>query len=93
MKSLASLAMAVFCVQRLLPAQLVLDSTAMTTPFVTNFEIFCVAVNGVGCSMLPLVKTADSILALLGLLFRRHSCCYVAVRSGRHASKTGAEVR
>ena len=56
MQLLTSSAMTVLRVQWLLPAQLVLYLPAMTAGFVSNMEIWIVAVDFVGSSMLPLVE-------------------------------------
>ena len=61
MKLLTRRAMAVFGVQRLLPAQLVPDLAAMTAGFIASVKVWVVVVHLVGCSMLPLVEVAVSV--------------------------------
>lgn len=53
--------MAVLRIQWLLPAQLVLDLTAMTAGFVASVKVWIVVVDLVGCSMLPFVELASSV--------------------------------
>ena len=55
MQELASGAMAIFCIQRPLAAELVLDTTAMAATFVEGFEVGVGGVNAVRCALLPLV--------------------------------------
>lgn len=61
MKLLARCTMAVLGIQRLLPAQFVLDLPAMTAAMVASVKVWVVVVDLVGCSELPLVMVAFSV--------------------------------
>lgn len=61
MKLLTCRTMAVLTIQRLLPAQLVLDLTAMTACFIASVEVWVIVVDLVGWSMLPFVVLAFSV--------------------------------
>ena len=69
MKLLARRTMAVLGIQRLLPAQLVLDLTAMTACFIASVKVWVIVVDLVGCSMLPFVVLAlgVSIVAIVAV--------------------------
>ena len=69
MKLLARRTMAVLGIQRLLPAQLVLDLTAMTACFIASVKVWVIVVDLVGCSMLPFVVLAFgvSIVAIVAV--------------------------
>lgn len=48
--------MAVLCVQRFLPTQLIPDLAAVTTSFVASLEILCLVVNSVWRTVLPCIE-------------------------------------
>lgn len=85
MKLLAGGAMAVFAIQRLLPAQLVLNFTAMTAGFITSVKVWVIVVDLVWCSMLPLVE-----LALGASLITIIAICAVRLC---HRSSSGGEMK
>jgi hypothetical protein len=55
---LAGSTMAVFRIQWLLPAQLVLDLPAMAATLIASMEVWVILVDLVGGSVLPLIKLA-----------------------------------
>lgn len=61
MQLLTRRTMAEFGVQRLLPAQLVLDLAAVTAGFIASVKIWIVVVDLVGCSVLPFVELAFGV--------------------------------
>ena len=81
MQLLTSSAMTVLRVQWLLPAQLVLYLPAMTAGFVSNVEIWIVAVDFVGSSMLPLVELTFCApgIAIVAIRLVRRFLCHVPV--------------
>ena len=56
MKFLACSTVAVFGIEGLLSAQLILDTTAVTPPFVTDFEVRVILVHLVRRAKLPVVE-------------------------------------
>ena len=52
--------MTVFRIQRLLPAQLVLDLATVTAGFIASVEVWVVIMDLVGCPELPLIVVAIS---------------------------------
>ena len=88
MKLLTRRAMAVLGIQRLLPAQLILDLAAVTACFIASMEVWVVVVNRVGRSMLPFIVLAlgVSIIAVIAIgtvcrcLFSHDSRCGVKLR-------------
>ena len=79
MKNLARRTMAELGVQRLLPAQLIFDSSAMTAAFVQGFEVRVVLVDFVWLSEFPfivlslyLVILVPTILAMILLFLCKH---------------------
>lgn len=55
MKALASRAVAVLCIQRLIAVELVFDAAAVAAPFVLGLKGIIVLVDPVGCARLPVV--------------------------------------
>lgn len=80
--------MTVFRIQRLLPAQLILDLAAVTACFITSVKVWVIVLDLVGCSMLPLVVFAfsASIIAIvtIGTICR---CVF------SHDSRSGVKLR
>lgn len=64
MNDLAGCAMAVLSVQWFLPAQLVLDPSAMAAAFMHNLEALIFGVGSVGCSVMPILLVACDIVLL-----------------------------
>lgn len=69
MKLLTRRAMTVFRIQRLLPAQLILDLAAVTACFIASMKVWIIVVDLVGRSMLPCVVLAfgASIVAVVAI--------------------------
>lgn len=69
--------MAVFRIQWLFPAQLVLDLAAMTAGFIASVKVWIVVMDLVGCSKLPLIVLAFSspliTIVAISAIRRRHS--------------------
>ena len=87
MKLLTRRTMAVLRIQRLLPAQLVLDLTAMTACFIASVKVWIVVVDLVGCPVLPLVVLALSISIVAIIAIRAICGCVFS-----HASSTGVKL-
>jgi hypothetical protein len=65
MLGLASCAMAQFTVQRLPPAQLVLDLSAVAIGLVFDVEVLVLVMHFVGCALLPLGDACRRLAAAL----------------------------
>jgi len=68
MNNLTSRAMAKLRIQGLLPTQLILYTTTMTTPFIQCFEIWIILMNLVRLAELPLIVLTLYLMALATFL-------------------------
>lgn len=74
MNLLASGAMAVLGIQRLLAAQLIPDLAAMTASLIAGLEVLCLVINSIWCTMLPFVEFSLSG-ALVSIVTVGVVCC------------------
>ena len=82
MKLLTGRTMTVFTIQRLLPAQLVLDLAAMAASFIASVKVWVVVVDLIGCSMLPFVMLAFSVALVAIVAIGTVSRCLFSHGSG-----------
>lgn len=87
MKLLTRRTMAILRIQRLLPAQLVPDLTAMTACFIASVKIWVIIVDLVGCSMLPFIVLAFSVSIIAIVAIGTVCRCVLG-----HGSRSGVEL-
>ena len=88
MKLLTCRTMAVFRIQRLLPAQLVFDLATMAAGLIAGVKVWVVVMDLVGCSKLPLIVFAFSAPLVAVVAIATVCRCVFG-----HDSSTGVELK